>query len=68
MPNWLGGHVSEVNLYRNVGPDPFNQNFRIIFVQNSMDRFGPTGKGLVSKKLVHLKKFFPVGLVRILVE
>ena len=28
MPNWLGGHVSEVNLYRNVGPDPFNQYFR----------------------------------------
>ena len=28
MPSWLGGHVSEVNLYRNVGPDPFNQNFR----------------------------------------
>ena len=35
------------------GRDLFNQNFRMeISVQNSVDRFGPTGK--VSKKLVHL--------------
>ena len=47
------------------GRDPFNQNFRMeISVQNSVDRFGPTGK--VSKKLVHLLRWstFPgrIGL------
>ena len=35
--------------YKNIsGRDPFNQNFRKILIQNSVDRFGPTGK--VSKK------------------
>ena len=59
-----------------VGRDPFNQNFRKFLsktigpCQNSMDRFGLTGK--VSKKLVHLLfwggPLFAVGPVWILVE
>ena len=50
------------------GRDPFNQNFRNISVQNSMDRFGPTGK--VSKKGATFLggPIFPVGPVGILVE
>ena len=43
-----------------LGCNPFKENFPEILVQNSVDRFGPTGK--VSKKLVHLGPLFPVGI------
>ena len=38
-----------------MGRDPFNQTFPEFSVQNSMDRFGPSGK--VSKKRVHLLRW-----------
>ena len=48
------GQELRVN-YANNERDPFNQNFRKFRSQNSMDRFGPTGK--VSKKRVHLLRW-----------
>ena len=53
----LESRIEEILLVesRILGRDPFNQNYRKISVQNSMDRFGPTGK--VSKKQVHLLRW-----------
>ena len=50
-----------------MGRDPFNQTFPEISVQNSMDRFGPTGK--VSRKRPFWGgPLFPVGPVGILFQ
>ena len=47
----FGGHYLVIRLWaRSIHP-----KFPEISVQNSMDRFGPTGK--VSKKLVHLLRW-----------